>query len=53
MPQLKMFTEVPTPETIRWEQLGIEQKQIVIEALSRLLIKAIQLEKPKESARNE
>lgn len=54
MPQLNlMFTEMSAPETIRWEQLGVEQKQIVIEALSRLMIKAIQPEKPKEPATNE
>jgi hypothetical protein len=41
MPQLNLnFTDIPIPETCLWEQLGDEQKRIVIETLARLLVKA-------------
>ena len=54
MPQLDLkFTELPSPETPQWEQLDPQQKQTVIDALSRLLVKAIQPEKPKEPATHE
>ena len=54
MPQLDLkFTELPTPETPQWELLDPQQKQIVVERLSRLLVKAIQPEKPKEAATHE
>jgi predicted Fe-S protein YdhL (DUF1289 family) len=41
MPQLNLnFTDIPIPETCLWEQLNDEQKQIVVDALARLMIKA-------------
>jgi hypothetical protein len=41
MPQLNLnFTDLPIPETYLWEQWDDEQKRIVIEILSRLLIQA-------------
>ena len=54
MPQLDLkFTEPPAPETPQWEELDSQQKQTVVETLSRLLVKAIQPEKPKEPATHE
>jgi hypothetical protein len=41
MPQLNLnFHDIPIPETHLWEQLHDEQKQVVIEALMHLLVKA-------------
>ena len=41
MPQLILnFIDIPIPETCLWEQLDDEQKQSVIETLTRLLVKA-------------
>ena len=41
MPQLNLnFIDIPIPETCLWEQLDDEQKQSVIETLTRLLVKA-------------
>jgi predicted Fe-S protein YdhL (DUF1289 family) len=41
MSQLNLnFTDIPIPETCLWEQFDDEQKQIVIETLARLLVKA-------------
>jgi phenylpyruvate tautomerase PptA (4-oxalocrotonate tautomerase family) len=41
MPQLNLnFIDIPIPETRLWEQLDDAQKRIVIETLTRLLIKA-------------
>ena len=41
MPQLNLnFIDIPIPETYLWEQLDDEQKRIVIETLTRLLVKA-------------
>ena len=41
MPQLILnFIDIPIPETCLWEQLDNEQKRIVIETLTRLLVKA-------------
>ncbi len=43
MPQLILnFTDLPIPETHLWEQLDDEQQRLVIETLSRLLVKATQ-----------
>jgi hypothetical protein len=43
MPQLNLnFTDIPISETCLWEQFDDEQKRILIETLSRLLIKAAQ-----------
>lgn len=49
MPQLNLnFTELPAPNNLVWERLDQQQKQIVIEALSRLLTKAAQTENSTE-----
>lgn len=41
MPQLNLnFNDIPIPETHLWEQFDDEQKRIVIETLTRLLVKA-------------
>jgi hypothetical protein len=41
MPQLNLkFLDIPIPETHLWEQFDDEQRRVVIETLSRLLIKA-------------
>ena len=54
MPQLNLqFAEPPAPETTQWEQLDPEQKQIIVEILSRLLVKAVQPEMPKEPETHE
>jgi hypothetical protein len=43
MPQLTLnFGDIPIPETCLWEQFDNEQKQILIETLARLLLKATQ-----------
>jgi hypothetical protein len=43
MPQLHLnFLDIPIPETHPWEQFDDAQKQVVIEILSRLLVKATQ-----------
>ena len=36
----QLFIDIPIPETCLWEQLDDEQKRIVIETLTRLLVKA-------------
>ena len=49
MPQLNLdFTDIPIPESHLWEQLGEDQKQIVIETLARLIIKAARANNRKE-----
>ena len=41
MPQLNLnFHDIPIPETHLWEQFDDAQKQVVIELLARLLVKA-------------
>ena len=41
MPQLSLnFFEIPIPQTYLWEELNNQQKQLVIETLARLMIKA-------------
>jgi len=41
MPQLNLnFLDIPIPETHLWEQFDDAQKQVVIETLVRLLVKA-------------
>jgi hypothetical protein len=43
MPQLTLnFSDIPIPEMCLWEQFDDEQKQILIETLARLLLKAAQ-----------
>jgi len=50
MPQLNLnFTDIPIPETCLWEQLAEEQKQIVVETLARLLVKATRTVHPEQS----
>jgi hypothetical protein len=51
MPQLNLnFSDIPIPETCLWEQFEEQQKQIVIEALARLLLKAAQGSEPQEES---
>ena len=41
MPQLNLnFNDIPIPETHLWEQFDDAQKQVAIEILARLLVKA-------------
>ena len=41
MPQLNLkFSDIPVPEELVWEQAEEEQKQIVVEALARLITQA-------------
>lgn len=41
MPQLNLnFNDIPIPETHLWEQFDEDQKQVLIETLVRLLVKA-------------
>ena len=41
MPQLNLnFNDIPIPETHLWVQFDDEQRRVVIETLSRLLVKA-------------
>jgi hypothetical protein len=48
MPQLNLnFTDIPIPESRLWEELD-DQKQIVIETLARLIIKAARAHNRKE-----
>jgi hypothetical protein len=50
MPQLNLnFTDIPIPETHLWEQFDDEQRRVVIETLSRLLVKATQLNRPERT----
>jgi hypothetical protein len=47
MPQLNLnFNEIPIPETHLWEQFDDAQKHLLIEILSRLLVKATQVNQP-------
>jgi hypothetical protein len=51
MPQLNLnFSDIPIPETCLWEQFEEQQKQIVIETLARLLLKAAHGSKPQEES---
>jgi predicted Fe-S protein YdhL (DUF1289 family) len=51
MPQLKLnFIDIPIPETCLWEQFDDEQKRLVIETLTRLLVKLTQAHKQEEQA---
>lgn len=43
MPQLNLnFLDIPIPETCLWEQFADEQKRLVIETLTRLVVKLTQ-----------
>jgi len=35
------FTDIPIPETCLWEQFDDQQKQIVVQTLTRLLVQTI------------
>jgi phenylpyruvate tautomerase PptA (4-oxalocrotonate tautomerase family) len=49
MPQLNLnFIDIPIPETCLWEQFDDEQKRIVIETLTRLLVKLAQANNQQE-----
>jgi hypothetical protein len=50
MPQLNLnFIEIPIPETCLWEQLDDQQKQSVVEALARLLVKATRITRQEQT----
>lgn len=49
MPQLQLnFTDLPVPQERLWEQLNDESKQIFVEALARLIVKAARARNNKE-----
>jgi hypothetical protein len=49
MPQLNLnFTDIPIPQSHLWEQLDEDEKQIVLETLARLIIKAARANNWKE-----
>lgn len=51
MPQLNLkFSDTPVPEELVWEQVDDEQKQIVVEALARLIAKATRASRHQEPA---
>jgi len=51
MAQLNLnFIDIPIPETCLWEELDGEQKQLVVETLARLMIKAARTSHPREPA---
>ncbi len=51
MAQLNLnFIDIPIPETCLWEELDDEQKQLVVETLARLMIKAARTSHPPEPA---
>jgi hypothetical protein len=52
MPQLNLnFLDIPVPQACLWESLDNKQKQLVIEALARLMSKAaVPVNDPKELA---
>jgi phenylpyruvate tautomerase PptA (4-oxalocrotonate tautomerase family) len=52
MPQLNLnFIEIPIPEACLWEQFDHEQKRLVIETLTRLLVKLTQAKSHEEQTR--
>jgi phenylpyruvate tautomerase PptA (4-oxalocrotonate tautomerase family) len=54
MPQLNLnFIDIPIPETCLWEQFDDEQKRIVIETLTRLLVKLAQANNQQEQIQKE
>jgi predicted Fe-S protein YdhL (DUF1289 family) len=54
MPQLNLnFIDIPILETCLWEQFDDEQKRIVIETLTRLLVKLAQTNNPQEQMQKE
>ena len=54
MSQLNLnFIDIPIPETCLWEQFDDEQKRIVIETLTRLLVKLAQANNQQEQIQKE
>ena len=54
MPQLNLnFIDIPIPETCLWEQFDDEQKRVVVETLTRLLIKLAQANNQQEQIQKE
>ena len=54
MPQLNLnFIDIPIPETCLWEQFDDEQKRVVIETLTRLLVKLAQANNQQEQIQKE
>jgi predicted Fe-S protein YdhL (DUF1289 family) len=52
MPQLNLnFLEIPIPEACLWEQFDDEEKRLVIETLTRLLVKLTQANNQEEQTR--
>jgi len=50
MPQLNLnFNDIPIPETHLWEQFDEKQRRVVIETLSRLLVKATRDNQPEQT----
>jgi phenylpyruvate tautomerase PptA (4-oxalocrotonate tautomerase family) len=49
MAQLNLiFTDFPLPQTQLWEQFDQAQKQVLIEILTRLMVKAARTRSPEE-----
>jgi predicted Fe-S protein YdhL (DUF1289 family) len=42
------FLDLPVPETCIWEQLTVQQKTTVIDALTRLMVKAASASTPRQ-----
>jgi hypothetical protein len=54
MPQLSLnFIDIPIPQTHLWESLNHEQKQLFIETLARLMVKAAVPERNPQEPPNE
>jgi len=54
MPQLNLnFIDIPIPETCLWEQFDDEQKRVVVETLTRLLVKLAQANNQQEQIQKE
>ncbi len=54
MPQLNLnFIDIPIPETCLWEQFDDEQKRVVVETLTRLLVKLAQADHLQEQIQKE
>jgi predicted Fe-S protein YdhL (DUF1289 family) len=54
MPQLNLnFIDIPIPETCLWEQFDDEQKRLVIETLTRLLVKLTRANNHQEQTQEE
>jgi predicted Fe-S protein YdhL (DUF1289 family) len=52
MPQLNLnFLDIPIPDTCLWEQFDDEQKRLVIETLTRLVVKLTQASNHQEQTR--